>query len=222
MKTNFVFLLILLAGCQAEPESTRWTYTSENPPFRSLRDASDKKAVDKAPEEWRKGINYDDDFEVRIDTLVHRTGEGSGYIRSFGQFPEGFGNISQSCSAENFLGQRIKMTGYIKSDNVREWAGMWLRVDPKVGFGSLQFDNMKDRPIKKTVDWTKCEIVLDVPEDAGSLNYGFLLVGKGKIWVDDISFEIVDENTPLTSPEPVENKIPDLKTPKNTEFEPIN
>ena len=33
--------------------------------------------------------------------------------------------------AYRFLSTRIKMTGYIKSENVADWAGMWLRIDSK-------------------------------------------------------------------------------------------
>jgi len=76
---------------------------------------------------------------------------------------------------------------------VSNWAGMWLRIDSKEQGKSLGFDNMQDRPIKGSNDWTKCEIILDVPKESATLNFGILLDGTGKVWFDDISFETVDK-----------------------------
>jgi len=41
-------------------------------------------------------------------------------------------------------------------------------------------------------------MVLDVPANATKMAYGVLLNGNGKVWFDNLSFEIVDENTPVT------------------------
>jgi hypothetical protein len=63
----------------------------------------------------------------------------------------------------------------------------------------LGFDNMSNRKINGNIDWTKYEIVLDVPTETISIAYGALLAGTGKIWFDDITFEIVDETVPTTN-----------------------
>jgi hypothetical protein len=123
----------------------------------------------------------------------------------------------QTCDAKNYLGTKIKMTGYIKSENAADWAGMWLRVDPKESHESLAFDNMEDRPIKGTTDWTKCEIILDVPAESGTLNFGVLMSGTGKIWFDNVSFEILDNKTPVSSTAANEMPFPDK--PENLSFE---
>ena len=105
------------------------------------------------------------------------------------------------------------MTSYIKSENVTEWAGMWLRVDSKLTNKSLSFDNMKDRPIKGDNNWAKCEIVLDVPDESGTLNYGVLISGTGKVWFDNLSFEIVNKLTTKTT-----NKLIIPDKPYNIDF----
>ena len=120
----------------------------------------------------------------------------------------------QSCSAKEYLGKRIQMTAYVKSENVSDWAGMWLRVDSRLERRSLSFDNMQDRPIKGNNDWKKCEIILDVPEESGTLNFGVLLSGTGKVWFDDISFEIVDNLKAKTT---TERSLPEK--PSNIDFE---
>jgi hypothetical protein len=58
---------------------------------------------------------------------------------------------------------------------------------------------MGDRPINGTNDWTKYEIVLDVPENSAKIFYGVLISGAGQIWVGDIVFEIVGNDVPSTN-----------------------
>lgn len=125
----------------------------------------------------------------------------------------------QSFAPEDYLGKRVKLTAFIKSEDVKSWAGMWMRVDGNSNF-SLSFDNMYKRAIKGTIDWTQYEIVLDVPEESTNLSFGVLLNGTGKVWMDDFKFEIVDASTPLTatSKKKEEPKIKKQTKPRNLNF----
>lgn len=123
-------------------------------------------------------------------------------IKSIDKKIDGFGTLMQNCKPGNYLNHRVRMSGYLKTENVKEWAGFWFRVDGKKQRDFLAFDNMKDgkkdRSITGTTDWTKYEIILDVPAGATNLAYGALLVGTGQIWFDNISFELVDNSVPTT------------------------
>ena len=123
----------------------------------------------------------------------------------------------QNCLPDKFLGKRVRMTGYIKSENVTGWAGLWMRVDQKDSNKALSFDNMQDRAVKGTTEWTKYEIVLDVPLTATNLAYGALVSGGGTIWFDSISFEEVDESVPTTGED--QQKYMPVKEPSNLSFE---
>jgi hypothetical protein len=94
---------------------------------------------------------------------------------------------------------------------------MWLRIDSRTPGESLSFDNMQDRPVTGTSDWTKCEITLDVPENSTTINYRVLIRGRGKIWFDNVSFEIPDKMTPEKSDDLNMPQIPEK--PKNPDFE---
>src|SRR4030095_6622009 len=63
----------------------------------------------------------------------------------------------------------------------------------------LGFDNMDNRPVKGTTDWTKYELVLDVPEATTMILYGFFVYEKGKAWADDLRFEVVGKDVPSTN-----------------------
>lgn len=173
---------------------------------------------DNLPEGWHKAGDMPAKYEMGLDESVSNSGEGSAYIESKSNRITGFGTMMQTCMATEYIGERIKLTGHIKSENVDNWAGMWLRIDPEKGYDDLGFDNMQDRSIDGTMDWTKCEIVLDVPEESWTLNYGVLLSGTGKVWFDDFSFEIVDKNTPTTEYSHVKSKTI-LDEPLNINFE---
>jgi hypothetical protein len=97
--------------------------------------------------------------------------------------------LLQAFLADEYRGRRIRLSAYVRSQDVKEWAGMWMRID--TDRHSPSFDNMMDRPIKGTADWAKHEIVLDVPEDAEVITLGLLIVGEGRIWIDDLTFEVI-------------------------------
>ena len=169
------------------------------------------------PKSWFKSGSKSQSYKVTTDSITFQSGKKSVCIVSLDSTIEGFETVMQYCSAKNYLGTRIKMTGYIKSENVADWAGMWLRIDSKTQGESLGFDNMHDRPIIGNSDWTKCEIVMDVPVESITLNFGALISGTGKIWFDNVSFEILDNASPKISNEL--NSLPLPEKPQNLDFE---
>lgn len=116
------------------------------------------------------------------------------------------------------------MTGYVRTENVAEWAGLWLRVGIKGGDEALAFDNMrygkKDRSIKGTTERTKYEVVLDVPLNSANIIYDVMLVGTGGIYVDSFILEIVDDSVPVTGGKP--NELNLSKADKAKSYDPGN
>jgi hypothetical protein len=151
------------------------------------------------PNGWQKAGDDPESYDMGIDKGAGQDGKNAATIKSIKK-TKGFGTLMQSCLADKYLGKRIKMTGYVKSLDVKGWAGLWLRIDATKYYGKvLGFDNMADRPIKKTTDWKKYEIIMDVPSNAYNLAYGSLLVGQGQVWFSNINFEIVDDTVSLTN-----------------------
>jgi len=144
-------------------------------------------------EGWFLAGNQPKSYTIGLDKSNFKTGSSSAFLKSKDKKIEGFGTLMQTCSADQYLGKKIKMTSYIKSDDVTDWAGMWLRVDSRETNKLLSFDNMQNRPIKGNTDWSKYEIILDVPMESGTLNFGVLMFGTGKVWFDHITFEVVGD-----------------------------
>lgn len=150
-------------------------------------------------------------YEIGVVDDEQRNGKVA-YIKSIKpKINNKFGTIMQSFSAEKYLGTKLKLTGYIKTEDVKGWVGMWMRVDGNKQH-SISFDNMGDRKIKKTTGWTKYEIILDVPNDSKSINYGVLLSEEGIAWIDDLSFEVVSKSLKSTG-----KTLP--SAPENNSFE---
>ena len=173
------------------------------------------------PTGWFTAGSAPESYDMGIDQGAGQDGKNAATIKSKVKKINGFGTLMQDCLPDNYLGKRVRMSGMVKTKDVAEWAGLWFRIDQKNSDRDLGFDNMhdgkKDRSIKGTTDWTRYEIVLDVPVNASNLAYGALLVGTGQIWFDDIKFEIVDNTVPTTG-ESSEHLMPG-KEPVNLDFE---
>ncbi len=141
-------------------------------------------------------------YDIGTAVAEGKDGKNCATIQSKEKKIRGFATLMQTASATKYLGKRLKMSGYLKVQDVKKYAGFWLRLDSyneKSKYKMLGFDNMSNRKINGNIGWTKYEIVLDVPAETSKIAYGALLAGTGKIWFDDITFEIVDETVPTTN-----------------------
>jgi hypothetical protein len=172
---------------------------------------------DKIPKGWMKVGSKPESYEVGIEIKAGQDGTNAAYLKSIKENIEGFGTLMQSFSAGKYLDKRVRFSGYVKSKNVVQWAGLWMRIDGKADPSKpLAFDNMQDRPITGTTEWKKFEVVLDVPSNGNLINIGILLAGTGEVWFSDFKLDIVDKSIPTTGLESMVNKV---EEPVNMNFE---
>ncbi len=88
----------------------------------------------------------------------------------------------------DFTGSRIEFRGFLKSEEVSEFFGLWMREDGDGG--PVAFDNMQSRQLKGTRDWTQYSISLPLHKDAKQLFFGVLMAGTGKTWADDLQLQV--------------------------------
>ena len=161
-------------------------------------EASDSKSARVTVEGgWEKGGSAPFLYEMEEDKEVFHTKSPS-YCLSSSGWPEGTGMLVKEMSAKIFRGKRVRMSAYVKTEQVTEWAGLWMRIDSMNINAPLGFDNMHQRPIQGTTGWQKYEIVLDVPEGAQNIIFGMMLSGPGKAWLDDVRIDVVGRNVPVT------------------------
>ena len=93
----------------------------------------------------------------------------------------------------DFSGTTVELRGYLRTENVTGFAGLWLREDGERP--ALAFDNMQSRQLKGTTDWAAYSIKVPVVAEARQLFLGVLLVGTGKAWADDL--ELLVDGKPV-------------------------
>ncbi len=149
-----------------------------------------------APKGWLLAGSRPAVYETDVDSTAVYNGAPSAFLRSDGPVPEGFGTLMQSLAATDYVGRRVRLSGFVKSEGVTRWAGLWMRVDK--GSKPVAFDNMQTRPIKGSTGWRSYEVVLDVPQDATGVAFGILMDGPGTVWLNSVKLDVVGTDVALT------------------------
>lgn len=151
------------------------------------------------PTGWQAVTDGSRDYTVAVDGARRAGGQGfaGATIKANVESPRGSAMLAQSIRADAYRGKRVRLSGYLKTIGVNEGtAVMFMRVD---GDGVVQTsDFMQNRPLMLTTDWTRAEIVLDVPTNAIGFTYGFMLGGSGQAWLDDVALEVVGDDVAVT------------------------
>ncbi len=170
------------------------------------------------PRGWIKAGSAPDKYAMETDEKEMHEGRKAATIRSLETGIKGFGTLMQQIDAGAYRGKRLRMTGWMKTAGVTGRAGFWLRVDQLGTTAAAAFDNMNDRPVKGTTNWTKYEIVLDVAVSASVIAFGVMLSADGQVWTDNLTFEVVDAAVPVTGTSAAKPYILSTK-PVNLNFE---
>jgi hypothetical protein len=147
---------------------------------------------------WFNSLGFVDYVSTAYEsTIVARPDGGSGMCVLF-RNPQArndeFGSLMQRCPAHHLAGRLIRFEGEIRTRNIEQWAGLWLRVDGDREF-NLFFDNMSNRPIHGSTPWTKYSIDAHLPREATWLNYGIVLEGGGVMWADNFRVLVWGDGT---------------------------
>ncbi|CAH0235988.1 helix-turn-helix transcriptional regulator [Peribacillus simplex] len=165
---------------------------------------------------WNVSGSHPFNYKMGIDRETFHKGRASGFLKSAtAESKEEFATMMQQFKAENYLGKRMKLSGFLKSKDVDGFCGLWMRVDNAL-HDVLQFDNMGNRPIVNDTEWNHYYIVLDVPENSAIISFGVLLSGRGKVWIDELEFEEVSKAIPTTN---IDYGCDLLDGPANLSFE---
>ncbi len=117
-----------------------------------------------------------------------------------------FRAASTKHDAKPFAGKRVRVRGWIKTDQVADGAALWLRVDAGAA-GAAAFDNMYDRRVTGTAAWTAAAVEVDVPADGQTLIVGVMMFGSGTAWFDDLALEVTEVAPP--APIAIEGTVTD-------------
>jgi len=158
----------------------------------------DESAVWKLPRGWIRAGSEPAAYDMGVDHDVRFQQAVAATLRSRSASAGGFGTLMQMCAPTEHRGQRVRFSAQTRTEEVADWAGLWMRVDGKRGDTPLSFDNMQARPLVGTTDWARHCVVLDVPPESTALAFGVLLCGSGRVWIADVHLEAVTPDVPVT------------------------
>ncbi len=199
MKKSFFLLfslfLVIISCSQTKQASSKLNFD-----FEQVKDSH--------PVNWNEFGNQN--YIIALDSTEVRSGKYSVSIEFKDDKPD-FKAWGYTIP-DNYAGKNITLTGYIKTENVTDgYAGLWMRIDP-----SVAFNNMNGKGATGTTDWTKYEITLPMnPQKTKQIVIGGLLVGKGKMWLDNLKVTI--DGKDIHSLKPLERKM--FPADKDKEFD---
>ena len=179
MKSTLTLLLIIFLAFAASGQSEK-DAADLNLDFEKISDNT------KLPDKW---LPWGQGFDLKVDNTEKKSGNASVSMEPAAQVTENsFGAIGYRIPAA-YAGKEIELRGFLKLKDVSGgFAGLLMRIDGEGG--PLQFDNMQTRNLGGSSDWTQYSIKLPLPEEAASIYVGAVLIGKGKVWVDDLQILI--------------------------------
>ena len=127
------------------------------------------------------------DYTIRV---VRRESSVSGMcLKLFksGAQPAEFGSVMQRFPAKYLAGQTVRLEGELRTDNVSQWAGFWLRADGEEN-ADLFFDNMHGQRLTGTTPWTRHAVEGRLPRETVWMNLGVVLCGDGVVYADNLRF----------------------------------
>lgn len=168
------------------------------PSFDNLVEVARSRNSRTGMDSWFMAGSNPTDYELGVDNTETFQGKNSGYLRSRRPGAEGFGTMMQMFKADIYRNKRMSFSAVVKSVDVENWAGLWMRIDGP-SERTLGFDNMQNRPIKGTTDWQRYVVVLDVPTESINIAFGVLLDGPGQVCLSDVQFNEVGLDVPTTN-----------------------
>jgi hypothetical protein len=155
----------------------------------------------RVPPGWRVPALPEDSARM---AELHRDGcrsrFGCAVVTAAANVPRAEGTLMQTFSATAYRGKVVRLVAWLKLESMfvtgptlrlptpGDRAQLWLKVvraNRRTGFS----DSMDDRPVRSS-EWTRCEIAGRIDDDAEFINFGVLSIGGGRVWMDDVSFDV--------------------------------
>jgi C-terminal processing protease CtpA/Prc len=141
---------------------------------------------------------------VFADNLVVHGGHWAARLERKTDSPGSFSTLHRAI-AMSFAGKTVEFRGFLRTEDVSGFAGLWLREDGEEP--TLAFENMASRKLKGTTGWTEYSITLPLVPEARELFFGVILLGGGKVWADDL--QLLVDGKPVSG-------VPQVVRPKST------
>ena len=126
-----------------------------------------------------------------LDAHGGRNGGPAAYLKNKTATPASYGTIAQNASPGPYLGKRIRLSAYLKTDAAKEGA-LWIVVhDEDLNKGSGANGESTGKVLKGTQGWTQIAHIVDIPTTTKAVSFGIDSEGAGTVWVDGFQIEVL-------------------------------
>jgi hypothetical protein len=132
-----------------------------------------------------------------LDLTERFDGSPVGVICSRSGDTKGAGVVRQTFDASKYRGGHLRMSGWLKTEDVEGWTGLWVSVFGEENTDTSS-DNMSARKLNGTTDWQRFELVVEAPDKSEEIWAGVIIAGPGQVWYRGIQFDAVGKDVPLT------------------------
>jgi hypothetical protein len=168
------------------------------------------------------------EYSGAIDHTNAYEGSASGQLKSTSDAAHN-GTLMQVSSAAAYRGKSLKMRAFLRSNEVAQRAGLWIRADDingaAVAFRNCFSPRAPQSFVEGNTAWKEVEISIDIPDSAVALSYGVQMAGTGAVWIDNVSIDVIGPYVPARAEQvpPTVRSPPDPQklspTPQNLNFE---
>jgi hypothetical protein len=131
-------------------------------------------------------------YRLSIDRETRHGGKSAGLLESQGAGYQRnhYASMMQTIDAGPYRGKRLRLTAFLKIEDVKESAGMHAIVRHPAD-SEDRFP--KSQRLQGSADWTRYEVEFAVVDYATQIECRVELVGPGRVWVDDVTFQVVGD-----------------------------
>ena len=151
------------------------------------------------PLDYDHGVDEDTDLPSGRSALIRLDAEVA--TRHYPNPAQAHGGYLQTVAALPFLGGKVEIQADLRCEGVTHGATIWARVDAMPGH-MLAFDNLREASegwLFGAAPWCRRRIIIDIPSEALTLNFGFFLKGLGSLWAANFSLKRALDADSLTA-----------------------
>jgi hypothetical protein len=147
-------------------------------------------------------------YRIGLDREIKHGGKSAGFLERHADWEKNHDDklgtspkLQQYLDATKYRGKRLRLSAFLKSQDVKERAFLAAEVpDPYADMS----DFAKAKPfLEGTTDWKRYETEFTVIPYAKQLEIRVELHGPGRVWVDDLRLEVLGD-----AGQPYEGEIP--------------
>jgi erythromycin esterase len=157
---------------------------------------------DGLPTAWETGVHRSSAHTIAVSQECSPRGGATVRIAREASWGWGDGRLTQTISAQDFRGKRLRFAAAVRTEATGIGAGalLYLRFLPKPDDGESVFFIQAPRTVASSAapeqwpQWTTIAAEADVPEEAEEFVIGLIITGNGAAWFGDVELTAISRS----------------------------